>query len=82
MIEKGVNMMPARKREPRTEAQYYTIAEISIILGLGQTKVRDLIKREHLPTVTFGRAIRVPIDKFATWREQRTSSAGNEERAI
>jgi excisionase family DNA binding protein len=64
-------MMPARKKEPRTQPEYYTIAEISIILSLGNSKVRDLIKREHLPTVTFGRAIRVPIDEFIAWREQR-----------
>jgi excisionase family DNA binding protein len=81
-IKKGVNRMPSRKREPRTQAEYYTLEEVSIVLNLGKTKVRDLIQREHLPTVTFGRAIRVPIDKFATWRgerERRTSFVGNKE---
>ncbi len=76
--------MPARKREPRVQPEYYTIAEVTIILSLGQTKVRDLIRHEHLPTATFGRAVRVPRDKFAIWREQREqriSSAGNERRA-
>jgi hypothetical protein len=36
-------------------------------LSLGKTKVRDLIRREHLPTATSGRAIRVPIEKFVVW---------------
>ncbi len=63
--------MPARKRDPRVQPEYYTVEEVSIILNLGKSKVRDLIRREHLPNVTFGRAIRVPIDKFAAWREER-----------
>ena len=76
--------MPARKREPRVQPEYDSLAEVSLILSLGQTKVRDLIRHEHLPTATFGRAVRVPRDKFATWRkqrEQRTSPVGNEGRA-
>lgn len=63
--------MPARKRDPRVQPEYYTVEEVSIILKLGQTKVRDLIRREQLPTVTFGSAIRVPTDKFVAWREER-----------
>ncbi|MDQ6662507.1 MAG: helix-turn-helix domain-containing protein [Chloroflexota bacterium] len=63
--------MPARKKEPQAQSEYYTIEEVSIILHLGKTKVRDLIRREQLPTVTFGRAIRVPIHKFVIWREER-----------
>ena len=74
----------ASKKERRVQPESYTLAEVSIHLSLGQTKVRDLIRHEHLPTATFGRAVRVPRDKFAIWREQREqriSSAGNEGRA-
>lgn len=63
--------MPARKRETQAQSEYYTVEEVSIVLHLGKSKVRDLIRHEHLPTVKFGRAIRVPIDKFVTWREER-----------
>lgn len=63
--------MPAQKKEPQAHSEYYTVEEVSIVLHLGKSKVRDLIRREHLPTVNFGRAIRVPIDKFTTWREER-----------
>ncbi len=76
--------MAARKKERRVQPESYTLAEVSIHLSLGQTKVRDLIRHEHLPTATFGRAVGMPRDKFATWREQReqrTSLAGNERRA-
>ncbi len=76
--------MAARKKERRVQPESYTLAEVSIHLSLGQTKVRDLIRHEHLPTAPFGRAVGMPRDKFATWREQReqrTSLAGNERRA-
>ena len=67
--------MPARKRDPRVQPEYYTVEEVSVVLKLGQTKVRELIRREHLPIVTYGRAIRVPIDKFVAWREERERRA-------
>src|SRR2546421_6633084 len=72
---RGVNTMPARKRDPRVQPEYYTVEEVSVVLKLGQTKVRELIRREHLPIVTYGRAIRVPIDKFVAWREERERRA-------
>jgi len=74
--------MPARRREPQAQPGYLTLEEVGIILRLGKSKIRDLVRREGLPTVTFGRSIRVPINKFAAWREeqeQRSSSAGNKE---
>ena len=63
--------MPARKKEPQAQRQYYTIPEVCIILGLGRTKVLDLIRKEQLPVEKFGAASRVPIAKFQDWLEQR-----------
>ena len=72
--------MPARRKEPHAQREYYTLEEVSIILGLGKSKTRDLVRREGLPIVTFGRAIRVPVVEFAIWCQQRrTSSTGNGE---
>jgi len=66
--------MPARKKEPRTKVQYYTLAEICVILNLGRTKVHDLIQREQLPVEKFGSASRVPIAQFEEWLAQRTQA--------
>jgi len=66
--------MPARKKEPRTLPQYYTIPEVCIILGLGRTKVLDLIRKEQLPVEKFGAASRVPMTKFQDWLEQRAQA--------
>ena len=63
--------MPARKKEPQTQSQYYTIAEICILLNLGRTKVHELIRKEQLPVEKFGTACRVPVAKFQDWLEQR-----------
>jgi excisionase family DNA binding protein len=41
------------------------------MLGLGRTKVYDLIKREHLPVQKFGRATRVPVKHFQQWLQER-----------
>ena len=72
--------MPARKKEPRAQRAYYTLEEVRIILNLGKSKTRDLVRREGLPIVTFGRAIRVPVVEFTTWCKQRlTSSTGSNE---
>jgi excisionase family DNA binding protein len=66
--------MPARKKEPRTQPEYYTVAEVCIILNLGRTKVFDLIRKEQLPMEKFGSASRVPIVQFQEWLAQRAQA--------
>lgn len=63
--------MGARKREPQTLSQYYTIQEVCIILKLGRTKIFHLIRQEHLPVEKFGQASRIPAEKLQRWLEQR-----------
>jgi excisionase family DNA binding protein len=41
------------------------------MLGLGHSKVYDLIRQEGLPTVKFGAAIRVPAEELKQWVKQR-----------
>ncbi len=65
-------MMPARKKEPKTQPQYYTIPEVCIILSLGRTKVHELVRKEQLPLEKFGHASRVPVAKFQEWLLQRS----------
>ncbi len=48
-----------------------SIPEVAKILGLGRTKVYELIAREGLPVVRFGRAVRVSVISLQRWVEQR-----------
>lgn len=48
-----------------------SVPEVAKTLGLGRTKVYELIAREGLPVVRFGRAVRVPVISLQRWVEQR-----------
>jgi excisionase family DNA binding protein len=49
----------------------YTVLEAASVLRLSRAKVYQLIEREGLPTVRFGRAIRVPVDSLQDWLRER-----------
>jgi len=53
---------------------FLTIPQVAQSLGLGRTKVYELINREGLPVVKFGRASRVPVARFQQWIAQREAS--------
>ncbi len=48
-----------------------TIPQVAQTLGLSRSKVYQLISYEGLPTVRFGRAIRVRYAALLHWLEQR-----------
>lgn len=48
-----------------------TIPQVMRLLSLGRTKVYELIEKEHLPVIRFGRAVRVSSAALQTWLEQR-----------
>jgi len=62
-----------RRRNPPTRVQplLLTIPEVSLALGLGRTKVYELIRKEGLPTVKLGTATRVRLTSLQQWLEQR-----------
>ena len=49
----------------------YTILEAANVLCLSRAKVYQLIEREGLPTIHFGRAVRVPVDSLQDWLRER-----------
>jgi excisionase family DNA binding protein len=49
----------------------FTIPEVAVSLGLGRTKVYDLIANDGLPFVKLGTAMRVPVASLQKWVEQR-----------
>lgn len=48
-----------------------SIPEVSKTLGLGRTKVYELIATEGLPVVRFGRAVRVSMNSLQQWIDHR-----------
>lgn len=47
------------------------ITQVAKSLGLGRTKVYELIATEGLPVIRFGRAVRVSYVALQEWLEQR-----------
>ena len=55
------------------EALLLDSREVERLLGIGRTKVYELIANAQLPVVRIGRCVRVPRDQLRTWIEQRTA---------
>ncbi len=47
--------------------------EVERLLGIGRTKVYELIASAQIPVVRIGRCVRIPRDELRTWVEQRTA---------
>ena len=50
---------------------FLTVPEAAIVLGIGKTKVYELIASEGLPKVKFGTAVRIPVKALEEWLSQR-----------
>jgi excisionase family DNA binding protein len=53
------------------------IPEVAETLGIGRTKIYDLIATGELPTIHVGRAVRISVSTLQKWveaREQQESS--------
>jgi excisionase family DNA binding protein len=60
--------------EPRKttgEPFLLNIAEVAASLGLGRSKVYELIAKEGLPVIHFGRSVRVSVTSLQRWVEER-----------
>ena len=48
-----------------------SIPDVAASLGLGRSKVYELIAKEGLPVVRFGRSVRVSAASLQKWVQQR-----------
>lgn len=48
-----------------------TIPQVAEALNLGRTKVYELIWKENLPVLKFGRAVRVSREDLQRWLKER-----------
>lgn len=69
----GMNKKETTKDLTRTTAPplLLSIPDVAATLGLGRTKVYELIAKEGLPVVRFGRSVRVSATSLQKWVEQR-----------
>lgn len=51
-----------------------TIPQVMQCMNLGRNKVYDLIQKEGLPVMYFGRAVRVSYTALQQWLERREQS--------
>ena len=54
-----------------TQPLLLSIPDVATTLGLGRSKVYELIAKEGLPVVRFGRSVRVSAASLQKWVEQR-----------
>jgi excisionase family DNA binding protein len=57
--------------ETKPEPLLLTISQVAQRLGLSRTYVYKLIATDGLPTVHFGRAVRISLASLQKWLEER-----------
>ena len=45
--------------------------EAAEAIGIGRSKVYEMLARGELPSVRIGRVVRVPVDKLREWVERK-----------
>ncbi len=59
------------QKEAATQRLLLRIPEVAEALGLGRTKVYELIAAGALPTIRVGRAVRVSVTALQKWIEEQ-----------
>lgn len=54
------------------QRELLTAKEVQALLGLGESKVYDMMARGELPSVRIGRLVRVPRSELMAWIASRT----------
>ena len=53
---------PPKKQEPQVERIFYRPSEAAIAMGVSVSKMYELIKSGHVPSVRLANTIRVPVE--------------------
>ena len=64
-----------RIERPALDPLLLNITEVSQVLRMSRTKIYELIALEGLPTVRFGKSVRVSVWSLQTWIEEREKAA-------
>ena len=52
------------------------IPEVAETLGIGRTKIYEMIATGELPTIRIGQAVRVSVSALQKWVEEREQQGG------
>jgi excisionase family DNA binding protein len=58
-------------KEPVPQRLLLRIPEVMTMLGLGRTKIYELIGSGDLPVIRVGKAVRIPVTALEKWVEER-----------
>ncbi len=58
-------------KEPAPRRLLLRIPEVMEILGLGRTKIYELIGSGELPVIRVGKAVRIPVTALEKWVEEQ-----------
>lgn len=55
--------------------------EVAEVVGVGRSKVYELISAGELPSIRLGGSIRVPVDQLRRWVDQKASTPDEQAKA-
>lgn len=59
-----------KEHKKKIEQQTLSVKEVAEVLGIGQTKARELVRaKDGIPNIKVGNRILIPIKKFEEWVE-------------
>jgi excisionase family DNA binding protein len=58
-------------KDPVPQRLLLRIPEVMTMLGLGRTKIYELIGSGDLPVIRVGKAVRIPVTALEKWVEER-----------
>lgn len=50
-----------------------SVPQVADVLGIGRASAYELVRSEGFPTLTIGKRIVIPKDKFIRWIEEKVS---------
>lgn len=57
------------------QQRLFSPAQAAAVLGIGRTKVYELIGRQELPVLHIGRSVRIPIEAIDAWIKRQLAEA-------
>ena len=59
-----------------TEPLLLTVKETAALLNIGKNQAYELIAQGVIPSMNFGRSIRVPRNRLVAWVEENSNGGG------
>jgi len=50
--------------------------EAAQLIGVGRTRIYEMLASGEIPSIHIGRSVRIPTDKLRQWVEEKTQDSG------